>query len=107
MVYLMASIFGDVQYSQVMGHLPTPEEQGPCFCDVFFFVFSQKTRISAVKMELYPRKVLMYCTMDFTLQEWSLTKKSTELFLKPPEVRGLSLTCPHLFGGVLPPEKRY
>ena len=26
-VYFMATIFGDVQYSQVMGHLPTPVEE--------------------------------------------------------------------------------
>ena len=26
MVFFMATIFGDVQYSQVMGHLPTPEK---------------------------------------------------------------------------------
>ena len=28
MVFLMATIFGDVQYSQVMGHLPTPDQPG-------------------------------------------------------------------------------
>ena len=26
---IMATIFGDVQYSQVMGHLPTPAERAP------------------------------------------------------------------------------
>ena len=27
MVFFMATIFGDVQYSQVMGQLPTPDTQ--------------------------------------------------------------------------------